>query len=351
MRGILGRVALTGCMTNKLRLALVGGGLITQSAHLPSALGCSAVEVVALVDPVRTRIESLARSYGIEPVLTADLASVLDRIDAAVIATPNHTHAPLAIQCIEAGVPVLVEKPLAASAAEGRAIQAAAASRSILVAPGYVTRFRGNVQLLKSLLDAGYFGQVRRFVHQFGTAGGWAPLSAYNLRRDSTGGGVLMVTGTHFLDRMLHFWGMPGGIEYLDDSHGGPEANCVARFQYPHRRGLEGEVRYSKTTALPGGLVLDTDRGTVILADTDDAEIQLRPRERPDLIETVRSADEIGAGDESTFLTQIRAFATACLGQAAFPVSVEEAVQSLELIERLYACRRPLPEGWYGARP
>ncbi len=99
----------------------------------------------------------------------------------------------------------------AALARETEAAQAAVL-RGTVAAPGYVTRFRPNLRLLKSLLDQGYFGRVTRFVHQFGTAGGWAPLSGYNLARSATGGGVLMVTGTHFLDRMLWFWGMPNEV-------------------------------------------------------------------------------------------------------------------------------------------
>jgi predicted dehydrogenase len=334
-------------MKNRLRLALIGGGLITQSAHLPSALGCGDFEVAALVDPVLERVETLARSYGIRPLLAADVEQVLARIDAAVIATPNHTHAPIAVRCLEAGVPVLIEKPLASTAAEGRAILAAAARRSTLVAPGYVTRFRGNVRLLKRLLADGRFGEVRRFVHQFGTAGGWAPLSGYNLRRDAAGGGVLMVTATHFLDRMLFLWGMPAEVEYEDDARGGPEANCVARFRFAS--GLWGEARYSKTTALPGGLAIDTDRGTVVLGDTDSAEIHLHPRERPDIVEVLRPAESDAGRNDSTFLAQMSAFAAACRGDAVFPVPAEQAVQSLELIERLYGCRRLIADGWYEA--
>jgi predicted dehydrogenase len=195
--------------------------MITESAHLPAALACGDIEVAALVDPVLDRVSGLARRNGIAPLLARDVAEVIGQIDAAVIATPNDTHAAIATKCIGAGIPVLIEKPLASNASEGRAIIELATARGVLVAAGYVTRFRPNLRLLKSLLDRRYFGRVRRFVHQFGTPGGWAPLSGYNLKRASAGGGVLMVTGTHFLDRMLWFWGMPSEVSYFDDSRGG----------------------------------------------------------------------------------------------------------------------------------
>lgn len=327
----------------------MGGGLITESAHLPSALGCADVDVVALVDPVRPRIERLASSFAIRPKLAADVDEVLDDIDAAVIATPNHTHARIAIACLERGVSVLVEKPLASSVAEGRAILDAAARNSAIVAPAYVTRFRPNVRLLQHLLRTGYFGAVRKFVHQFGTRGGWAPLSAYNLSKATAGGGVLVVTATHFLDRMIYFWGRPDEVEYQDDSRGGPEANCIARFRYLQGAGFEGEARYSKTSAMPAGLVIETERCTVVLGDTDDAELTCRARERPEIVEVLRSADRAAADSPSTFVRQIEAFAAACRGDAAFPVPSGDALTSLELLERLYACRQPLTDDWYGA--
>jgi predicted dehydrogenase len=335
-------------MSSKIRLALVGGGLITESAHLPAALACPDAELAALVDPVLDRIDGLARRFGIAPRLARDVTEVLDRVDAAVIATPNDSHAPIALACISAGVPVLIEKPLAASLSDGRAIAEAARDKGVLVAPGYVTRFRPNLRMLKSLLDAGYFGRIRRFVHQFGTPGGWAPLSGYNLARASTGGGVLMVTGTHFIDRLLWFWGMPAAVSYWDDSRGGPEANCVARFRFEAGEGFEGEVRYSKTVALPGALVIEADRGTVIVADTDDAEIVFRVRDEADLVHVLREANSGGRTDQSPFDRQMCAFIAACRARDASAFSVEQAVDSLQLIERLYGCRQALVDEWYG---
>ena len=84
----------------------------------------------------------------------------------------------------------LIEKPLASTYAEGEAIVRAAQAHRQVVAVGYVLRFRENVLLLGDLLKAGYFGTVRRFAHQFGSRGGWAPMSSYNLSRRATGGGV-----------------------------------------------------------------------------------------------------------------------------------------------------------------
>jgi predicted dehydrogenase len=107
-------------------------------------------------------------------------------------------------------------------------------------------------------------------------------------------------------------------------------------------------VRYSKTMALPGCLVIEAERGWVTLADTEDAEIQFRTHENPDLFHSLRDASVFGAANVSGFDLQMQAFAAACLNGTEFPIPVRQAVDSLELIENLYGCRQPLVDDWYG---
>jgi predicted dehydrogenase len=333
------------------RLALIGAGLITQESHLPAALASPAVEVTAIVDPVVKRAAALAHAYGVSPRIAARVDDVLVEIDGAVIATPNDTHQAIAVRCLEAGVPVLIEKPLASAYQEGVAILAAAEANRRVVAVGYATRFRDEIQLLKDLLDERHFGAVRRFVHQFGTRGGWAPLSAYNLSRKAAGGGALVVTGTHFLDRMLHFWGYPDEALLEDDSRGGPEANCTARFRYS-ASGVPfgGVARYSKTARLPSGMVVETDRGYVILSDSDDAQIVFRSHAKPEIEVTVhRRGRPAPSPRPSVFQLQLEDFIDACRRYRPPRVDGRQGLESLRLLEQLYASRIGVDGDWYAA--
>jgi predicted dehydrogenase len=328
-------------MNNKFRLALVGAGMITQQSHLPAALASPLVDVAALVDPVADRASRIAQSYGIASRIVARIEDVLDEIDGAVIATPNDSHCPIAVACLEAGVPTLIEKPLASTYAEGVRILQAAARGGVAVAVGYSTRYRGNIKLLKTLLDENYFGDVRRFAHQFGTAGGWAPLSAYNLDRKTAGGGVLVVTGTHFLDRMLHFWGYPDDVSLEDDSAGGPEANCTATFHYRSiTTPIDGIARYSKTVQLPAGLVIETERGIVVLDDNDEADITFRAHSQPDIEQVIRRPGFRPQGEKSVFQEQLEDFVNATRSGRTPVIDGRQALQSLRLIEQLYGHRR-----------
>ena len=320
--------------------------MITRVSHLPAALASPMMEVAAIVDPFPDRAADLARSYGIRPIIATRIEDILDAFDGAVIATPNDSHKSVAITCLRHARPVLIEKPLATTYEEGLEIVRTAEDMKTKLAVGYSSRHREEVQFLKALLDDGHFGPVRRFAHQFGTAGGWAPLSGYNLDRRTAGGGVLVVTGAHFLDRLLYFWGYPDDAVLEDDSLGGPEANCTATFRYSGERRFEGIARYSKTAKLPAGLVIDAEKGYVILRE-GDSEILFRPHATPSIEHVIRRTPKASHDPVSEFQLQLEDFVTACETGTEPRVTGRQGVDSLRLLEQLYLKRRSVNPFWY----
>ena len=341
-------------MPQPFRLALVGAGMVTRSSHLPAALASDKVQVVALIEPMRQQAEELARWYGIAPVIVPQVQDVLGDIDGAIIATPNNTHMSIALTCLEAGVATLIEKPLASTYAEGEAIVRAGQGSGTVVAVGYMVRFRENILLLDDLLKVGYFGTVKRFAHQAGTVGGWTSMFSYNLSRKATGGGVLVVTGTHFLDCMLHFWGYPDDVALIDDAQGGPEANCLATFRYTTMATpFEGSALYSKTTKLPRGLIIETDRGIVLVADTDEADhLVFRPSTHTQVEQVVRRLGTLPYPQGmSVFQRQLEDFVDACQQGRSPMVDGHQGLLSLRLLEELYTRRKTLNTDWYSQMP
>lgn len=334
----------------RFRVGIVGCGKISNS-HIQAVLASEAADLTALVDPVEERARALAAKYELEVPVHTSLAGALATMDGAVIATPNHLHADLAVECIQAGVAVLIEKPLASTVADGRRICEAASKANVTVAVGYTTRFSDNVRLMGDLLRREHFGRVHRFVYQFGTRGGWAPLSGYNLDLKTAGGGVLVVTGTHFLDRMLDWFGYPVRAQLQDDSLGGPEANAVATFEFDHPRGsIGGTVRFSKAIGLEAGIVLETDAGTVILRDKPGASIVIRSDSTPEFenaLKVRRTAESPQRPGE--FVQQLDDFIAAARTGTPPMVSGQSGLASLRLLEDLYRQRQPLPENWYAS--
>jgi predicted dehydrogenase len=335
-------------MNDRVRMALIGTGQIGVQSHFPAALACDAVELVAVVDAATERAARLVDSYGLSIPVFGKLDQALNGVEGAIIATPNATHAALATECLRHGVSVLIEKPMTVSSAQGDDLVGVAAATGKAVMVGYVTRYRPNVQLLKSLLGTNHFGRVRRFAYQAGTIGGWAPHSGYVGDR-ARGGGVLAVTGSHFLDRMLWLWGYPSECEYWDDGTDGPEANAVARFVFGD--GMPGSLRCSKTAALPAGLVLDTESGRLVLPENDEGDLCLYPAQAPGTQYLIKR-DDPNAKPGDPFVAQIREFAAVCRGAAAtIGCDARQGLESVKIMAELYDKRRPLEIGTYAGAP
>ena len=104
--------------------------------------------------------------------------------------------------------------------------------------------------------------------YEFGTAGSWETLSGYNLSRQKSGGGVLVVSGSHFLDRMLYLFDGVSVVKYADDSRGGVEANCVFTLACSVNGDvIEGRVALSKTHLLRNRLRIIGQRGALEIAE------------------------------------------------------------------------------------
>jgi len=103
--------------------------------------------------------DRLTRQYPATHV-TADVADLLDRVDAVIVASPAITHAPLALQCIAAGKPCLVEKPFALSVHDAEAVARAAAARRVPVLAGHLLLFHPAVERLRALVQGGELGRI-----------------------------------------------------------------------------------------------------------------------------------------------------------------------------------------------
>jgi Oxidoreductase family, NAD-binding Rossmann fold len=127
----------------RVRLGIVGGGLISQVAHLPVLARLHELfRVESLADPSARVREALQARWDI-PRTFPDHRGLIERggIDAVVVCSPNATHAPVVLDALEAGVDVLVEKPLCLAPADADAIVASARERGRIVQVGYMKRF------------------------------------------------------------------------------------------------------------------------------------------------------------------------------------------------------------------
>lgn len=154
----------------KVRYAVVGNGWITQEAFLPGVNQTGNSEVVALVSGHRDKAEQMAKFHGIPKVYDYSDYNALLRsgsIDAVYIALPNSMHADYCIRAAQAGIHALVEKPLATSIAESKAMIAAAAKAGVWLSTAYRLHTDEATLKLAELVQNGEIGDPRHFYCSF----------------------------------------------------------------------------------------------------------------------------------------------------------------------------------------
>jgi predicted dehydrogenase len=117
-------------------------------------------EMAGVYDDDPARLEKVSAELGVRAFRTRD--ELLESVDAAVIAVPTTAHAEVALAAIEAGVHLLIEKPIAHTLEEAEAIVDAAAARNLVVATGHVERFNGALRACEPYLDDPRFIESHR---------------------------------------------------------------------------------------------------------------------------------------------------------------------------------------------
>jgi predicted dehydrogenase len=147
-------------MSTALRVGVVGVGFFGQH-HARLLSGLSGVQLVAVADIDLSRARDIAAQYGGSPY--ADARDVLAAgVDAVTIAAPTALHAEVATPFVEAGIPVLIEKPITASLAEADRLLAAADRRGTPVAVGHTERFNPAVTAAMPLVGQPRFVEIHR---------------------------------------------------------------------------------------------------------------------------------------------------------------------------------------------
>lgn len=335
-----------------LNIAIVGCGAMVEQQHLPCLARRDDCRVAALVELNEARAERLAKRFGVPSVFTdyRDLLS-LD-IAAAIVALPNHLHAPVSIELLKAGIHVLVEKPMALSVAECDAMLEAAEAGQAMLAVGLMRRFSYAGRFAKWAIESGLLGRIISFDIQNGFIHAWPSAMDFFLRREMAGGGVLIDLGVHALDQLLWWLGDVESFEYYDDNYGGVEADC--KLQVTLKSGAKGIVELSRTRDLRETAIIRGERAELEIALVRNS-ISLRfldgavgitghaifPEQPP--LPGQRVSDLIAAEHED-FLEAIRTGR-----QPTVPGT--KARRSIALIEACYAERRPLKLPWVELEP
>lgn len=193
----------------KPQIGIIGCGGIAFGKHLPAlARLADRCDLVAFCDVVEERAVKAAAEFGVPGArVYTDYTQLLadGGIDAVHVLTPNSSHAPITIAAFGAGKHVLVEKPMAATGADARAMVEAAEASGKKFTVGYQNRLRPEVQTLKAACSAGQLGEVY-FAKAHAIRRKAVPTWGVFQDKAQQGGGPLIDIGTHALD--LTLWTM-----------------------------------------------------------------------------------------------------------------------------------------------
>ncbi|GFE91359.1 Gfo/Idh/MocA family protein [Steroidobacter agaridevorans] len=189
------------------RLGFVGLGWIGRKRLDALTADSSAIEVAALVDSDADRLRAAAAVHP-DASVSPDVDELLDEdLDAVVIATPNGLHANQAIACLERGLAVFCQKPLATTLSDVQRVLAAARAADRLLGIDFCYRYITGMRELRRRLMSGEIGEVIAISAVFHNA--YGPDKSWCKSPALAGGGCLLDLGVHLLDLALWVQGMP----------------------------------------------------------------------------------------------------------------------------------------------
>lgn len=219
----------------KIRIGIIGTGGIAN-AHINAYLTMPDVEIVAGCDLVPERAKKFMEKHGVKGAKTnykdhtEMLADKSLALDAVSVCTYNRQHAPCTIDALNAGLNVLLEKPLCVTMDEANAIKEAEKKSGKVLSIGFQPRFDPNMQMIKKIVQSGELGKV----YYIQTGGGrrrGIPIGneASFIRDDTAGIGAMGDIGCYSLDMVLNAIGYPKPLTvtgYKSDFFGKDPTYC-----------------------------------------------------------------------------------------------------------------------------
>jgi len=349
---------MTRAPDSELRVGLIGYGLAGSAFHAPLIGVTPGLRLTAVVtsDPERRR--QVERDHP-GAVVVESAERLWDRaadLDLVVVASPNRTHVPLALAALGAGLHVVVDKPLARTAAEGRQAVEEARRRGRVLTVFHNRRWDGEFQTLRRLLHEGALGRPLRFESRFER---WRPTPKAGWRERGSveeAGGILYDLGSHLVDQALVLFGPVRHVyAELDRRRAGVEVDDDAFVALTHASGVRSHLWMNALAGQQGPrLRLLGSEAAYTKFGLDVQEEPLRRGERPDRPDWGEEPRErwgiLGAGDQlRPVRTEPGAYQRFYAGVAEAlrdggppPVDPSDAVAGLEVIE---AARRSAADG------
>jgi len=229
-------------------IGLVGAGLVGQQ-HIKALSRASGVQLAALADP-DPQAAGIAKGAGVPLYPDLDAMLAAGGLDGIYLATPNQLHLPGGLACIAAGLPVLIEKPLAATLVDAQALVDAAQVAGVPLAVGHHRRHSAVVRAARAMIDDGTLGRI---VVVHGSTWLMKPDDYFNMAwRREPGAGPVLINLIHDIDLLQYLCGPIMAVQAMAASDiRGFAVEDTAAITLRFASGALGTVSVTDTAAAP----------------------------------------------------------------------------------------------------
>ena len=296
---------------NDIKIYILGGGAIVSECHLPALKVLKLIPNVAVIEPNlynRTIIKNLFPDCSI---IESDYVEFFkshynkNPIEAAIIALPNSFHFDASFLCLERGIPVLCEKPLALTTNQYAKLIEKTKQTGISLYVAMARRFMPSLTILRRIINSNILGNIKAITLEHGgNVASWPWDTETVLRKDQ--GGCLINLGIHFIDYLQYIFGDLKPKSYTDDFSGGIEVNC--HLSLLTESSIPVDIKISWTHSLKNILRIEGDKYDAIMDLNNFGSIKIE-NAKLDLHGTISSTNVFESGDwkysfESCFVEQ-----------------------------------------------
>jgi predicted dehydrogenase len=324
-------------------VGLAGFGSAGQGIHLP-LLQQAGMSVAAVSTANPQRVDRARRELP-DALVVPDLDALLAvaGLDLVVLATPSGLHAGQALQCVDARIAVVVDKPLAVDATQALEVADAARSAGVALTVFQNRRFDAEHVAARQTVRSGVLGQV--FRHEFRWER-WRPVPKDRWRETASaleGGGILLDLHTHLVDAAVDLFG-PVDTVYAEVAARTTAAEDDAFLACRHTSGVVSHLGAMSVSAAPGPRVRILGRQGAFLLNQFEVEAE-GPGIYPDLADaaatqcgwiyvgSTRTPVPRPAAGQVDFYRAVNEALGAADPQAAMPVDPYDAVHTLAVID------------------
>ena len=340
-------------MAKRVRVGIIGAGGI-GSTHAKSMAVVPEAEVVAMADPLEDRLAEKCDTFGIEGRY-ADYKRMLKQadLDAVIVGVPNALHAECAIAAFRAGKHVLLEKPMALNARQGRSILAASEQAGKVLQLGMVRRQAAASQVVKQYAESGVLGEIYHMRVAYRRRRGIPGLGGWFTTRAMSGGGALIDIGVHALDMAMWVadrWDPTAASAAVYSKFGSPleDYTYVGMWAGPPKMDgvfdvddyasglirfgdsatLQFEISWAANSEQGGGCDILGDKGGVRIAGE---KVTLYTEQEGRIVDVEPQFVAVKG-----FEVQAAKFVDACLGRCEPPATGEQGYIMMKVLDAIY---------------